>query len=61
MPQKCNINICRDGAVSAQYVISATDNTGAGTYSCDVTIKFTSSSISAGYTVTAAGLFIHML
>ena len=52
-----NLNTWRNGVIRAQYVISATDNTGAGTYTCDVTISFTSSSKSAGYTVTAAGLF----
>ena len=61
MPRKYDLNICRNGAIRAQYVIPTADSTAAGTYSCDITIKFISSARSAGYLVTAAGLLFHML
>ena len=61
MPRKYNLNIYRPGETSEQYIVSTVDNTGAGSYTCSVTISAITSPESAGYSLTATGLFFDIL
>ena len=56
MLRKYNLNICRSGETSANYVVPTTDNTAAGSYTCSVTVSTIASTDSTGYAVTATGL-----
>ena len=61
MPQKYNLNICRSGATTTNYVVPTTDNSAAGSYTCSVTVSTITSTDSTGYAVTATGLFFDMV
>ena len=61
MPQKYNLNICRSGETSTNYVVPTTDNSAAGSYTCSVTVSTITSTDSTGYAVTATGLFFDMV
>ena len=57
MPRKYNLNICRSGETSRNYIVPTTNNSAAGSYTCSVTISKVVSTDSTGYAVTATGLF----
>ena len=57
MLRKYNLNICRSGETSTNYVVPTTDNTAAGSYTCSVTVSTIASTDSTGYAVTATGLW----
>ena len=61
MPRKCNLNICRSGETSTNYIVLTTDNSAAGSYTCSVTVSTIASTDSTGYAVTATGLFFDMV
>ena len=57
MSRKCNVNICRSGETSKNYIVPTTNNSAAGSYTCSVTVSTIASKDSTGYAVTATGLF----
>ena len=61
MPRKHNKNTYRNGATSQQHVVTTTAGSTAGSYTCTVTVSGTTSSDSAGFLVTATGLFFDMV
>ena len=61
MQRKYNLNICRSGETSANYIVPTTDNSAAGSYTCSVTVSTIASTDSTGYAVTATGLFFDMV
>ena len=61
MPRKYNLNICRSGETSTNYIVPTTDNSAAGSYTCSVTVSTVASTDSTGYAVTATGLFFDMV
>ena len=61
MSRKYNLNICRSGETSTNYIVPTTDNSAVGSYTCSITVSTIASTDSTGYAVTAIGLFFDMV
>ena len=61
MLRKYDLNICRSGETSTNYIVPTTNISAAGNYTCSVTISAVASTDSKGYAVTATGSFFDMV